>query len=92
MPIARALACDPPIVLADEPTGSLDSATAREILEVLMAVRDEGRSLIMVTHDESIAHTADKVISLHDGKVDDSYTHADGADYHTVGQIETVCW
>nr|VFK47374.1 MAG: lipoprotein-releasing system ATP-binding protein [Candidatus Kentron sp. TC] len=57
-----------------------------------MAVRDEGRSLIMVTHDESIAHTADKVISLHDGKVDDSYTHADGADYHTVGQIETVCW
>nr|VFJ77548.1 MAG: putative ABC transport system ATP-binding protein [Candidatus Kentron sp. FW] len=92
MAIARALVCGPPILLADEPTGNLDSKTARKILEVLMSFRETGKPLIMVTHDDSIAHRADKVISLHDSRIDDFYTHAEAATHHTVGQIETVWW
>ncbi|MGA2530845.1 MAG: ABC transporter ATP-binding protein [Acidimicrobiales bacterium] len=65
--IARALANDPEIVLADEPTGNLDSASAFEVLRLLEGLHDKGLTLVIVTHDERIATTADRLISMRDG-------------------------
>jgi putative ABC transport system ATP-binding protein len=68
--IARALANDPPIVLADEPTGNLDSATGRHIIELLLDVhRTRNTTLVLVTHDPEIAAIADTTIALRDGRV-----------------------
>jgi len=68
--IARALANDPLIILADEPTGNLDSSSGAEILTVLDRLRDEGKTLIVVTHDEHIATRTERVIRLFDGRID----------------------
>jgi putative ABC transport system ATP-binding protein len=65
--IARALANDPQIVLADEPTGNLDSAAAFGVLGLLEGLHAKGQTLVIVTHDERIATTADRVISMRDG-------------------------
>jgi putative ABC transport system ATP-binding protein len=65
--IARALANDPEIVLADEPTGNLDSAAAFEVLGLLEGLHAKGLTLVIVTHDERIATTADRLISMRDG-------------------------
>src|SRR5262245_3787916 len=66
--IARALAIDPAIVLADEPTGNLDSATGRGILEILARVaEDEQRTIVIVTHDQAAAHCARRLIEIRDG-------------------------
>ncbi|HTS97958.1 MAG TPA: ABC transporter ATP-binding protein [Streptosporangiaceae bacterium] len=65
--IARALANDPEIVLADEPTGNLDSAAAFEVLGLLEGLHAKGLTLMIVTHDERIATTADRLISMRDG-------------------------
>ena len=67
--IARALANDPAILLADEPTGNLDSATGERIIEVLAQLADGTRTLIIVTHDERLAARAPRVIALADGRV-----------------------
>ncbi|HLB69885.1 MAG: ABC transporter ATP-binding protein [Candidatus Methanoperedens sp.] len=68
--IARALANNPAIILADEPTGELDSANGRNILELLVRInREYGKTLIVVTHDESIARHAGRVIKLRDGRI-----------------------
>jgi putative ABC transport system ATP-binding protein len=66
--IARALANDPRIVLADEPTGNLDSAAAFDVLRLLEALHTEGLTLVIVTHDERIAAAADRLISMRDGE------------------------
>jgi putative ABC transport system ATP-binding protein len=67
--IARALANDPPIVLADEPTGNLDSSTGRHIMELLMRVhRARGTTLVLVTHDAELAALADSRLVLRDGR------------------------
>ena len=68
--IARALANDPPLLLADEPTGNLDSTTSHEIMELLAALREQGHTLVIVTHDPDIARQADRVIRLTDGRVE----------------------
>ncbi|NLT76875.1 MAG: ABC transporter ATP-binding protein [Planctomycetes bacterium] len=68
--IARALANDPLIILADEPTGNLDSSSGAEILMILDRLREEGKTLIVVTHDEHIATRAERVIRLFDGRID----------------------
>jgi putative ABC transport system ATP-binding protein len=67
--IARALANDPPVILADEPTGSLDSATAEKIFEIFNRLVDEGKTIIMVTHDMSIAERSTRTIQLSNGEI-----------------------
>ena len=74
--IARALANDPLIILADEPTGNLDSNSGADILEILDRLHREGKTLVVVTHDEQIATCAERVIRLFDGYVaEDTYNH-----------------
>lgn len=68
--IARALANDPLIILADEPTGNLDSESGSEILQILSDLNRQGKTLIVVTHDQKVAHRAEKVIHLFDGGID----------------------
>ena len=67
--IARALVTNPAMILADEPTGNLDTAATREILEILERLSDEGRTIILITHEHGVAAHADRVIELSDGHV-----------------------
>jgi putative ABC transport system ATP-binding protein len=67
--IARSLANDPLVILADEPTGNLDSATEEEILEILDELNREGKTIVMVTHEDRIAHLTSRVVRLRDGMV-----------------------
>jgi len=68
--VARALVTDPRVVLADEPTGNLDRATGKGILELLHGVSREGRAVVVVTHDPAAAEYADRVVRLRDGRVE----------------------
>jgi putative ABC transport system ATP-binding protein len=67
--IARALINDPLLILADEPTGNLDSATGEMILGVFDHLHDEGRTVVVVTHDQSVAQRCDRIITLSDGRI-----------------------
>lgn len=67
--IARALVGDPSVILADEPTGALDSRTGREVLEFLQKLHFDGNTIVLITHDNSIAVKAERIIRLQDGKV-----------------------
>lgn len=67
--IARALAGSPSLLLADEPTGALDSRTSREVLDFLKQLNEEGNTIVMITHDGSIALEAKRVVRIHDGKI-----------------------
>ena len=67
--IARAIAQAPPIILADEPTGNLDSNSSKEILGILKQLHEEGRTVILITHDNEIADQANRVIKIMDGKI-----------------------
>lgn len=67
--IARALVGNPSLILADEPTGALDSKTSREVLDLLKQLNKEGNTIILITHDNSIALEAERVIKILDGKV-----------------------
>ena len=67
--IARALAGDPAVILADEPTGALDSHTGREVLDMLKKLHDAGNTVVLITHDNSIAVQAQRIIRLEDGHV-----------------------
>ena len=69
MAIARALGSRPDILLADEPTGNLDVHTGREILDLLKKRHDAGLTIVMVTHDPSVATYADRIVHLEDGRV-----------------------
>jgi putative ABC transport system ATP-binding protein len=68
--IARALVNDPAVLLADEPTGNLDEATGREILEAFRGLHEDGRTLIIVTHSEEVAGFAERVVRLRDGALE----------------------
>jgi len=67
--IARALINDPDIILADEPTGSLDSQTTAQILEILKEIADEGKLVIMVTHSEKVASVSSRIVKIADGQI-----------------------
>ena len=67
--MARALAGDPSLILADEPTGALDSRTSREVLNFLRQLNEEGNTIVMITHDNSIALEAKRVVRIKDGKI-----------------------
>lgn len=67
--MARALLNEPKIILADEPTGQLDSATSGEIMKLFQTVHDAGTTIVLVTHDEDVAREAGRIIRLHDGKI-----------------------
>jgi ABC-type lipoprotein export system ATPase subunit len=67
--IARALINDPALILADEPTGSLDTASGQGILQVLRSLAGAGRTIVLVTHDESVASRADRILTIADGRI-----------------------
>ncbi len=67
--IARAIATHPPIIMADEPTGALDSKTGRHVLEILQQLYREGTTILLITHDNGIAATAPRVVRLSDGRI-----------------------
>ena len=67
--IARALAGNPSVILADEPTGALDSHTGREVLDMLKKLHDAGNTVVLITHDNSIAVQTQRIIRLEDGHV-----------------------
>ena len=67
--VARALANDPAIILADEPTGNLDSKSEEDLMQLLDSLNEKGKTLVVVTHEDSVARHARRVITLHDGKV-----------------------
>ncbi|MCR5595117.1 MAG: ABC transporter ATP-binding protein [Lachnospiraceae bacterium] len=69
--IARAIAQAPPILLADEPTGNLDSASSHEIIDIIKAIHAEGRTVILITHDPGIALQAKRIITISDGHIED---------------------
>ena len=75
--IARAIAQAPPIILADEPTGNLDSKSTVEIMRILEGLHEEGRTVILITHDNEIAAKAKRVIRIRDGRVEEDYYNKD---------------
>ena len=69
--VARAFASHPPILLADEPTGNLDSVTGRQVIDLLLSLnRDHGSTLMLVTHDQDLASCAERIITLRDGRIE----------------------
>ncbi|NUQ00607.1 MAG: ATP-binding cassette domain-containing protein, partial [Armatimonadetes bacterium] len=68
--IARALVTEPAILMADEPTGNLDSHTSEEIMALLQALNDEGMTIMMVTHEEDIAEHSKRIVRFRDGKIE----------------------
>lgn len=67
--IARALVTNPQIILADEPTGNLDSKTGEEVLKILQDLNDKGRTIVLITHDSHVAKTAKRTVEIMDGKI-----------------------
>jgi putative ABC transport system ATP-binding protein len=73
--IARALVNSPSIILADEPTGNLDSKTSIEIMKIFGKIQSEGNTVILVTHEEDIANFAHRIIRLKDGMIESDHLH-----------------
>lgn len=71
--VARAIAAQPPIILADEPTGNLDSKSTKEIMNILKALHAGGRTVIIITHDDEIACQTDRVVRIIDGRIEEDY-------------------
>lgn len=71
--VARAIAAKPPVVLADEPTGNLDTKSTEEIMEILKELHRSGKTVIVITHDPDIAAQADRVVRIKDGKIEADY-------------------
>ncbi len=77
--MARALVNQPSLLLADEPTGNLDSATSREIMEILVQLHERGETILLVTHERDIAAYSERLITLRDGKIESDEPHAMGS-------------
>lgn len=67
--IARALVGDPPLILADEPTGNLDSISGREILNIIKKLHDQGKTIVLITHDMDVARQAQRIVRIQDGRI-----------------------
>ena len=67
--IARAISTHPPVIMADEPTGALDSRTGQQVLKFLQQLNREGSTIILITHDNGIAATAPRMVRLSDGRI-----------------------
>ena len=76
--IARALVNDPPVILADEPTGALDSKSGEEVLALLKKLHAEGRTIILITHAENVAKNASRIVQIQDGRITDDSGFAQG--------------
>jgi len=86
--IARAIVNDPPIIMADEPVGSLDSATGRQILDLLRELADEGRAVVMVTHNPESTQDVDRIIRIRDGRVEED-AHLLRVEAHPMASLHT---
>ncbi|MBR6222395.1 MAG: ABC transporter ATP-binding protein [Lachnospiraceae bacterium] len=75
--IARAIAASPPLILADEPTGNLDSKSTRDIMNILDELNKQGNTIVLITHDDSIAETARRVVRIMDGKIVEDFVRED---------------
>lgn len=84
--IARAIAAKPPVILADEPTGNLDSASSKEILQILKDLHSDGRTIILITHDDGIAAQARRIIRIMDGKIESDRINEN----YTEGEVHHV--
>lgn len=73
--IARALVNNPPVLLADEPTGNLDSRSGEDVIQMIHKLHDEGNTIILITHDKDVANHADRVIEIHDGRITSDSTN-----------------
>jgi len=77
--IARAIVTKPALILADEPTGNLDSASTEEIMEIFARLNAEGRTIVVITHEPAVAAHASRVIHLVDGRIDSDVRQAPAA-------------
>ena len=75
--IARAIAAAPPLILADEPTGNLDSKSTRDIMKIFDGLNDQGNTIVLITHDDGIAANAKRVVRIMDGKIESDTVKAD---------------
>lgn len=80
--VARAVAARPPIILADEPTGNLDTKSTKEIMDILKALHKSGRTVIIITHDDEIAEQAHRVIRILDGRIEEDYRNVIEEEHH----------
>jgi len=71
--VARAIATNPAIILADEPTGNLDSTATREVMEVFSRLNAEGRTVVLITHENEVADNAKRIVRLRDGEIVDDH-------------------
>ena len=84
--IARAIAASPPLILADEPTGNLDSKSTQDIMEILDGLNDQGNTIVLITHDDGIAANAKRVVRIMDGKIESDTTREPGNENMLSGQ------
>ena len=75
--IARAIAAAPPLILADEPTGNLDSKSTKDIMEILDGLNEQGNTIVLITHDDGIAANAKRVVRIMDGKIESDTVRED---------------
>ena len=90
--IARALVNDPPIILADEPTGNLDSATGALVMETFHKLKERGKTIVLITHDPGIAAEADRAVTIRDGRIHDGayIAHAPNTLREAVNNLPTI--
>ena len=90
--IARALVNDPPIILADEPTGNLDSATGALVMETFHKLQERGKTVVLITHDPGIAAEADRAVTIRDGRIHDGayITHVPNTLHGAVSSLPAI--
>ena len=78
MAVARALVTDPDLILADEPTGNLDTVSARDVLDLLDDLHGSGRTIVLITHEADVARSAERTMRIRDGQIFDGATVGSG--------------